>query len=111
MKLYPAPAFLLVEILKSETTSNGIYTGEAGKNAPILAKVLKIGIAKAESTTNPLFVPAFEVTPDKYTDLKEDDLIYFIRGGDRPLPDENGKKLSFLPFEHVLSLCIKEDKE
>ncbi len=107
MAVFPAPGFLLVELLTSETTADGIYRGDEDKKAPPQAKVLAIGLPKKDGDTK-IEIPDFlhnGKTPPS-TELQKGDTIYFIRGGDRPID----KKQSFVPFEHVLGL-VEEDKK
>lgn len=117
MNIFPAPGFLLIEILSSDTTSDGIYRADEDKSSPRTAKVVAVGRPKLdgkdsiEVPTFPDPLPKSSTEDNPHFSLKQGDTIYFIRGGDRPLPAQSDKKLSFLPFEHVLALVTEEDKK
>lgn len=104
MTVYPAPGFLLVELLKSDTTVDGIYKGEEDKKAPVQAKVIRIGYQR-DHGENPILLPRFETGEESDKQLVENDTICFVRGGDRPLDE----KQSLVPFEHILGL-VEEGK-
>ncbi len=109
-KIYPAPGFLLIEILEdANKTKEGIYLPHDLQDEPMRARVLKVGHLRDTEYGYSITPPMFKIGKKETLSLiKPGDIIYFKKHTQNEIPGYDDVKLAFIPFETVCGLFEDE---
>ena len=105
--IYPAPGFLLIEILQDpQKTKEGIYLPQDLESEPMKGKVLAVGNNRFTEEGQYILPPTFNQDKDV---LKKGDVIYFKPHTQHELPGYTDTKTAIIPFEVVMCLEVEDD--